>query len=221
MTPAPDRHADPTARPAPKWHAARQYLIRGLLLLLAGLLVAAAIQIGFNILRYLIQPDWLAGRRFRLIVALAGLLAAFAVAVFLRRLRAKRPLWPGEGMTVLVLAVATDPYFLAYLGWRGAPEMTELLAALRVMMLWRMLVPWPRSRRENWFGLLVLGLVLIAAVLLPRFWLVPKLPGDLETAAMAPIHLFVFAKTAIFVLVGGALIQIFRASEPEKAAQVP
>ena len=122
---------------------------------------------------------------------------------------------------MLVLAVAADPYFLAYLGWRSAPEMAEWLAALRIMALWRALVPRLPDRRENWLNLLILGLLLIASVLLPRFWLVPKLPGDLETAAMAPIHLFVFAKAALFVLIGGALAQVFRSGKSETAASVP
>ena len=221
MTAASDRDRQPTARPVSTGQVARRYLLRGLLLLIAGLLIAAAIQTGFNILRYLIQPDWLAGRRFRLIVALAGLLAALAIAVLLRRLSPQRPIWPGEQLMMLALAVAIDPYFLAYLGWRGAPEIAEWLAALRALALWRALVPRPRSRRETGLDLLVLVLVLVASVLPPRFWLVPKLPGDLETAAMAPIHLLVFAKAALFVLIGGTLVQIIGTGSREKGARLP
>ncbi len=221
MTSAPDRNAERPTRPVRMWLAARRYLVRGLLLLLAGLLVAAAIQIGFNVLRYMIQPDWLAGRRFRLIVALAGLLAALVVALFLRRLCTRPPLWPGEQVIMLMLAVVADPYFLAWLGWRSAPEMAGLLAIGRVAALSWVLMPRPRSRRESRFDVPVLVLVLIASVLPPRFWLVPKLPGDLETAAMAPIHLLVFAKTAIFMLIGAALARALRAGETDRAAHLP
>ena len=221
MTAASDRPAAHPTGPARPWSVAARYLMRGLLLLLAGLLVAAAIQIGFNVLRYLIQPDWLAGRRFRLILALAGLLAALVLALFLRRLCTRSALWPGERVMMLMLAVVADLYFLAWLGWRSAPEMAGVLAIGRVAALSWVLMPRPRSRRESWFDVAVLAAVLVVSVLPPRFWLVPKLPGDLETAAMAPIHLLVFAKTAIFVLIGAALARALRASEADRAAPLP
>ncbi|RMF70695.1 MAG: hypothetical protein D6740_07830, partial [Alphaproteobacteria bacterium] len=107
---------------------------------------------------------------------------------------------------------------LAWLGWQDAPTLESLLTVGRVAILLRVFTPLQRSRREGWFYLLVMGFVLIPAVLMPRFWLVPKLPGDLETAAMAPIHLLVFAKLVILALVGGALMRMWRTWEPRQRA---
>lgn len=196
-----------TARPGPALRRAGRYLVRGLLLLAVGIVVAGAIQIGFNILRYMIQPDWLIGRRFRLIVAATGLLAALALAWPLARLCPRPRLLRGEPVVLVMLAAAMDPYFLAWLGWQAAPGIEPLLAVLRMAALWWVLAPAAHTRRETVPAVAVLAVALAVAALTPRFWLVPGLPGDLETAAMAPIHLLVFAKLAILALLGGALLQ--------------
>ncbi|GIX16474.1 MAG: hypothetical protein KatS3mg119_0660 [Rhodothalassiaceae bacterium] len=195
------------AQRAPALRRAGGYLVRGLLLLILGIVIAGAIQIGFNVLRYMIQPDWLIGRRFRLIVAATGLLAALALAWPLARLCLRPRIFRGEPVVLVMLAAALDPYFLAWLGWQAAPRIEPLLAIFRMAALWWVLVPAPRARTEVLPAVALLALALAGAALLPRFWLVPALPGDLETAAMAPIHLLVFAKLAILALLGGAVLE--------------
>ncbi len=192
--------------------AAARLFVRGVLLLALGLLLAAAIQIGFNVLRYMIQPDWLVGRRFRLVVALTGLLAALALALPLALFGRRTPTMIAHGwarVLVLALAVLPDPYHLAYLGWQAAPQFAAPLRYAQAILLLAALVPRPAGE-SRWARLPAL----IAAVLLygarPRFWLVPALPGDIETAAMAPIHLLVFTKAALLALLAAAAIRMAR-----------
>ncbi|RMF12101.1 MAG: hypothetical protein D6757_10115 [Alphaproteobacteria bacterium] len=200
-----DRHS---FRPAVR--AAGRMFARGLLLLILGLVVAAAIQVGFNILRYMIQPDWLVGRRFRLVVALTGLLAAAALAFFLARLGRREPAAIGSArlrFLLVLMAVLPDPYYLAYLGWQAAPEFAELLRYLQIVLLLIAFVP-PPGGESRWARLpaLIAAMALYGAR--PRFWLVPALPGDMETAAMAPIHLLVFAKAVLLALLAAAAIRM-------------
>ncbi len=203
--------------------AAGSLLAYSLLLLVFGLLVAAAIQIGFNVLRYMIQPDWLVGRRFRLVVALTGLLAAMALAFFLSRAGRGRPAAVGERrwrFALLVLAGMADPYYLAYLGWQSAPQFAAALRYLQIVLLLVAFVP-PPSGESRWARLpaLIAAIVLYGAR--PRFWLVPALPGDLETATMAPIHLLVFAKAALLALLAAASIRMAGALATEGPTREP
>lgn len=192
--------------------------VRAMVLLILGLVVAAAIQVCFNILRYMIQPDWLVGRRFRLVVVLTGLLAAAALAFFLARLGRREPAAIGNEslrFVLLLMAVLPDPYYLAYLGWQAAPQFAELLRYLQIGLLLIAFVPTPGGE-SRWARLPALAAAMALYGARPRFWLVPALPGDMETAAMAPIHLLVFAKAVLLALLAAAAIRMAGALAAER-----
>ena len=183
--------------------------------LLLGLLLAAGVQTGFNVLRFLVAPDWLSPAIETRLLGLTGLLAAillggaFGIAV---RRAVRGDAWRGLFLATAG-AVLMDPYFLAALGWTDPARMQAafrgLALALMAFVLARPLVAAGVSTRT--YGVLALTAVLIHAAL-PRFALVPVLGGDLEAAAMAPIHLLVFARGALLLVLAATLA--FGRSDP-------
>ncbi len=175
--------------------------------LLFGLALAAGVQLGFNVLRFLVAPAWLSPTIEARLLGLTGLLAATLVAgVFMlavRRALRGRGRWTLFATTMI--AVLMDPYFLAALGWTD-PARAQILfrglaLALMALGLARPLIASGVSLR-TYVPLAAAAALLHAA--LPRFALVPVLGGDLETAAMAPIHLLVFARGAVILVLAAA-----------------
>ena len=152
--------------------------------LLLGLMLAAGVQLGFNILRFLVAPAWLSPDLESRLTALTGLLAAILVA------------------GVLTLAVRRAMRNAAAGGLFLATAMAVLALALLALGLARPLLASGVPLRT--YVPLAAAAVLVHAVL-PRFALVPVLGGDYETAAMAPIHLLVFAKGAVLLVLATAL----------------
>ena len=176
--------------------------------LLLGLMLAAGVQLGFNILRFLVAPAWLSPDLESRLTALTGLLAAILVAgvLTLAVRRAMRNAAAGGLFLATAVAVLMDPYFLAALGWTDPARMQMfvrgLALALLALGLARPLLASGVPLRT--YVPLAAAAVLVHAVL-PRFALVPVLGGDYETAAMAPIHLLVFAKGAVLLVLATAL----------------
>ncbi len=176
--------------------------------LLLGLLLAAGVQLGFNVLRFLVAPDWLSPAIETRLLGLTGLLAAillggaFAIAV---RRAVRGGAWRGLFLATAV-AVLMDPYFLAALGWTDPARMQTafrgLALALMALGLARPLLASGVAVRTYLPPALTAVLVHAA---LPRFALVPVLGGDVEAAAMAPIHLLVFAKGAVLLVLAAAV----------------
>lgn len=176
--------------------------------LFLGLVLAAGVQLGFNVLRFLVAPAWLSPAIETRLLGLVGLLAALLVAgvfTFAVRRALRSGAWRGLFVATAV-AVLMDPYFLAALGWAG-PAREQMLVrglalALLALGLARPLIAAAVPTRT--FGVLALTAVLVHAML-PRFALVPVLGGDIETATMAPIHLLVFAKAAVLLVLAATL----------------
>jgi len=188
-------------------------LVFALLGLLAGTVAGGALQIGFNVLRFLIQPDWLAGGGGALLIALLGVtLAAMLAGAFAYGI--KRAL--GGRARVRWLFVATafglllDPYFLAEFGWTTAARAqigTRALAlALPAIALPPILALAGNGRVV--YGVLVVSAVAVFAAL-PRFALLPALGGQLDLAAMSPIYLLVYVKGLVLLSLAAALSLIF------------
>ncbi|RMD89865.1 MAG: hypothetical protein D6807_02880, partial [Alphaproteobacteria bacterium] len=172
------------------------------------LVLAAGVQLGFNVLRFLVAPAWLSPAIETRLTGLVGLLAAILVAGAFT-LAVRRALRGGawRGLVVATaVAVLMDPYFLAALGWAGPAREQMLVRALALALmalgLARPLIAAGVASRA--YTLLALMAVLVHAML-PRFALVPVLGGDVETATMAPIHLLVFAKGAVLLVLASTL----------------
>ncbi|MFQ5346915.1 MAG: hypothetical protein ACE5ED_03590 [Rhodothalassiaceae bacterium] len=185
-----------------------RFALHALAGLFLGLALAAGVQLGFNVLRFLVAPAWLSPAIETRLLGLVGLLAAllvagpFALAV---RRALRRRAWRGL-LVATATAVLLDPYFLAALGWT-APAREQMLVrglalALVALGLARPLIAAAVSTRA--YALLALAAILLNA-LLPRFAFVPVLGGDIETATMAPIHLLVFAKGAVLLVLAATL----------------
>lgn len=187
---------------------ATRFLIWSLPGLLVGALLAAGVQIGHNLLRYLAQPSWLDAAIAPMLLGLSGLagggLMAAALVFSLRRL--PQAAKPGIGSFLLLLfAFLADPYFLAELGWRGPAlhEQASRAAAMTLagLAIAALLVSIGTGRV---LALAAGALAVISYTLLPRFALVPVLGGDLDLAAMTPVHILVFGKGMLLLLLAGA-----------------
>ncbi|GEQ98073.1 hypothetical protein JCM17844_17100 [Iodidimonas gelatinilytica] len=181
----------------------------GLLGLLLGSTVAAGLQIGFNSLRYLVQPQWLVGTNAWLLLLFVGVGGALAIGGgvgCLLRLADKNRIHPLAIIFGLALGYGLDPYYLAELGWRDPAMMQGSMRALSV------LIPafgFALGLRLKGSMLMVFtGFVSLAALLhalMPRFAGIPILGGDLDLAILSPIHIFVFLRGMFFFLLAIAM----------------
>lgn len=186
--------------------------------LLVGALAGGALQIAFNVLRYLIRPDWLAGGGGAILIALLGLLAAtllagaFAYAVR-RALGGVRVGWLFLGTAAGVLL---DPYFLAEFGWTGPARMQPAARALALALPALGFLPILGTSKRKWRPYMALAALAVAAfAALPRFALVPALGGQLDLAAMSPIYLLVYIK-GLVLLTGAAALSLILAERAER-----
>jgi len=176
--------------------------------LVVGLAAGAGVQMGFNVLRYLVQPDWLAGGAGEWIVAGLGLLVALLVAGCMsfpikRTLKGAPVRWAMLGIT---LGVVLDPYFLAEFGWTGPAQAQWLTRAAALTIAAAGLAPALShvSAPVRLYNASSAAAVLLYTAL-PRFALVPALGGQLDLAAMSPIYLLVYAKGLVLLLLAAAL----------------
>lgn len=188
----------------------RRVLSHGIVGLLVGLLLAAGVQTGFNVLRYLVAPAWLSPVIETRLLSLTGLVASALIAAALG-LALRRGLERPVGWILpaaVAVALFLDPYYLAALGWSDPARHQELVRGLGLgiiaVALARPLLVDNRDAMRLYA--LLTGLAVVIHALLPRFALLPVLGGDLETAAMAPIHLLVFAKGMILLIIAAALV---------------
>jgi len=191
-----------------------RFLLYAGLGLLTGALAGGGLQIAFNVLRFLIQPDWLAGGGGAFLIALLGLLvAAILAGAFAYAVRRARG---GGRAGWLFLATAAgvliDPYFLAEFGWTGPARMQAVsrAAALALPALGFLPLLGQAGRERRLYAALA-ALAVAAFAALPRFALVPALGGQLDLAAMSPIYLLVYIKG--LVLLTGAAVPSLALSE--------
>lgn len=187
---------------------AMRLLLYALLGLFLGAAAGGALQVGFNVLRYLIQPDWLARGGGAVLVALHGLLVASVLAgaftfAVRRALGERRTVWL---FLATAFGVLLDPYFLAEFGWTGPARMQAAVRALALALpALGFLSVLGRDRRERRLYAALALLAILAFAGLPRFALVPALGGELDLAAMSPIYLLVYAKGLALLTLAAAL----------------
>jgi len=179
----------------------------GIIGLAIGLIFGGGLQLGLTALRFLAQPGWLTPGLESILTPLTGALAAAAVAGGLA-LGLRKALGGAIGLLFVALWVAAllDPYYLAEIGWTAPARNQAFLRALSFLvaiaglqsMLRRDAMPPLR------FVLPALaGLALYTA--LPRFTGVILLGGDFDMAINSPLHLMVFAKAGLLLIVVAAL----------------
>lgn len=192
---------------------ALRWLLFGLIGLVSGVALAGGVQVGFNMLRYLVQPAWLPPSAMAGATAIAGLGAAvaFALPVGLVLRRAVG----GTSLAVFVLALAAgllvDPYFLAEIGWREPARAAVAMRALAGLLAALALTGPVLESGARMLAWLPLAVAAVAAhALLDRFAFVPVLGGDLDLAAMSPLHLLAFARVVLALTVAGGLAVALR-----------
>lgn len=192
---------------------AMRLVLFGLIGLLLGTAFASGVQVGFNMLRYLVQPSWLPASAMAGVTAIAGIVAAAAFA--LPQGLVMRRAVGDTGLAILVLAMAcgllADPYFLAELGWREPARALVPMRALAALLAALALTgPVIESGARMLVWLPLAGAAIAAHAMLDRFAWVPVLGGDLDLAAMSPLHLLVFARAVVLLLAAGGLAVALR-----------
>lgn len=180
----------------------------GLIGLVFGIVLGGGVQVGFNMLRYLVQPSWLTAPVLAGLTAITAMVAAVALALPLGI--ALRRAAGGVGLAsivlALVLALLLDPYFLAMLGWREPAQMQLLLRAVAGLFAALALTgPVLAAGGRMLLWLPLAGAAVAAHSLLDRFAFVPALGGDLDLAAMSPLHLLVFGRAMLVLLIAAGL----------------
>lgn len=192
-------------------HPGRFFLF-GLIGLSIGAFAASGVQIGFNVLRFLIQPLWLDGPVLYAAHLVTGLLAAGFMGILCGLVLA-RTIKGTHTFIALSLAIGAgllcDPYFLAELGWRGPSLFEPAMRGLSVVipaigfgLLWH-----KNGHRMIPYGLFTL-LAVVAHMTLTRFQFIPVLGGDIDLAAMTPIHVLVYARGILFFIIASACAMI-------------
>ncbi|GAB4573885.1 MAG: hypothetical protein Tsb008_09540 [Rhodothalassiaceae bacterium] len=192
-----------------------RFLALGLAGMILGTLLAAGLQIGHNVLRYLVQPSWLSPGLAHVLLLVTGiggaLLSAATIGAMLRRVAPDGDR-PGVGaLLLLALAWAADPYFLAEAGWRAPATQEALMRAISAAAAGAVLLPLlVRLGAGRYIAGLLLAGAIIAHALLSRFALLPALGGDLELAAMTPVHGLLYLRGMLFVLLAGTAALLLR-----------
>ncbi len=193
-------------------------LLFSLIGLLAGIGLAAGVQIGSNVLRYLVQPMWLDGAISRLLLFMTGAVAALlmgsAFGYFTSRALKSR-----HAFILIALGVGTgfllDPYYLAELGWRTPILLETYVRALSILLpALGLAVTTPEFGLKRGPFWLFATAAIFGQALLPRFALVPVLGGDLDLAAMTPVHVLVFARGLLFLIIAMAGAQLIQKPRP-------
>lgn len=182
-------------------------IVYGFAGLALGIAAAGVVQIGFNVLRFMIQPAWLAGGGGAALIALLGLAVAGLVAggVALGARRALRRGGAGLLFAAVGIGVLLDPYFLSQFGWTGPARAQALMRGLALAVAAAGLAPMLLRSGVSarvYAAAAVAAIALYAA--LPRFALVPALGGQLDLAAMSPIYVLVYAKGLFVLLLAAA-----------------
>jgi len=182
-------------------------IVYGFAGLALGIAAAGVVQIGFNVLRFMIQPAWLAGGGGAALIALLGLAVAGLVAggVALGARRALRRGGAGLLFAAVGIGVLLDPYFLSQFGWTGPARAQALMRGLALAVAAAGLAPMLLRSGVSarvYVAAAVAAVALYAA--LPRFALVPALGGQLDLAAMSPIYVLVYAKGLFVLLLAAA-----------------
>ena len=115
----------------------------------------------------------------------------------------------------LAWAFLLDPYYLAELGWRTPILFETQMRGLSLLLpaLGLAYALKRAGRVQGAFWLFAVAAIL-AHALLPRFALVPVLGGDLDLAAMTPVHVLVFARGLLFLIIAAAVTFLIKKPRP-------
>ncbi len=192
--------------------AACRFLLFALIGLLVGIALAAAVQIGANVVRYLVQPLWLDGAMNRLLLLMTGIVAALFMGMAFGFFNGQTLKDSGIFAPVALATAAgylLDPYYLAELGWRTPVLFEALVRALSILLPAVGLgFAFQKARTPPGPYWLFAIAAILAHTLLPRFALIPILGGDLDLAAMTPVHVLVFARGLLFLILAITAAQL-------------